>query len=132
MSAAPARLDSQLAAATSITDAPGRRADAAVTRDQIGMGVLMSCGARDLVSDDANGLLMFRVGPNGKRNCKVLVRLMADDTYSVEYGWTDFRPSMLGSGSWGVWQVVEQEHGVYADALAAMVRRLGDREKYPA
>ena len=125
-------LESQLAPATSLADATGRHADAAVTRSQIGMGVLMSCGARDFVKDDANGLLMFRVGPNGKRNCKVLVRLMGDDTYSVEYGWTDFRPSMLGSGSWGVWQPVERVDGVYAESLPATVRRLGDRDKYPA
>lgn len=116
----------------SIAHVSGRRADAATTRAQIGTGVLMSCGARDFVKDDANGLLMFRVGPNGKRVCKVLVRLMGDDTYTVEYGWTDFRPSQLDSDTWGVWRTVEQVHGIHWPDLPAVVRRLGDRDKYPA
>lgn len=114
----------------SIADQTGRHADGTITRDQIGMGVLMSCGARDFVKDDPNGLLMFRVGPNGKRVCKVLVRLMGDDTYTVEYGRTDFRPSQLDSDTWGVWEPVEQVAHIFAESLPAVVRRLGDRERY--
>ena len=118
------------APAVSVKDMPGRSADAAVTRAQIGTGVLMSCGARDLVKDDPNGLLMFRVGPNGKRVCKVLVRLLPSDEYAAEFGYSDMRPSRPHSPEWGVWQTVEQVTGVYAENLAATVRRLGDRERY--
>lgn len=114
----------------SIADTAGRPARAAVTRDQIGAMTLMSCGARDFVKDDANGLLMFRVGPNGQRVCKVLVRLMPDDTYTVEYGLTDLRRSQLHADHWGVWQPIAQETGVYAEDLAPAVRRLGDRDRY--
>lgn len=118
----------QSASAASVVDMPGRPADGTVTRDQIGTGVLMSCGARDLVKDDDNGLLTFRVGPNGrKRLCKVLVRLTPDDLYAVEYGTTTLDPF---SPKFGEWRVVEQETGVYAEDLAATVRRLGDRERY--
>lgn len=96
-------------------------ADARVTIAQIGRGVLMSCGARDFVRDDANGTLMFRVGP-GRKVSKVIVSLMADDTYRVEYGFMNRRTL--------AWITVDVETGIYADQLAATVRRLGDRERY--
>lgn len=115
---------------TSVKDLPGRPADAAVTRQQIGGGVLMACGARDFVKDDANGLLMFRVGPGGRKVRKILVRLRPNDTYAVEYGYADMRPSRLSDPTWGQWQTVEQAHHVHAEDLAATVRRLGDRETY--
>ena len=119
---------------TSVNDTPGKPADAQVTRQQIGAGVLMSCAARDFMRDDDNGLLMMRVGPGGSRNGKVLVRLTPADTYSVEYGYADMRASLLrsdaGRAQWGVWQTVEVEHDVHAESLATVVRRLGDREHY--
>ncbi len=115
-------------AVTSVRDLSGRPASGQVTRQQIGAGVLMSCGARDFVKDDPNGLLMFKVGPTGrKRLRKLLVRLMPDDTYTVEYGTTSTDPF---SDDFYEWRVVEQETGVYADQLAATVRRLGDRDTY--
>lgn len=122
--------DAKAAAPVSITDRPGHPADAEVTRAQIGGGVLMSCGARDFVKSDERGELRFRVGPGGKKVRKVIVKLMPDDTYAVEYGYADMRPSRLSDPTWGVWQVVEQEHGIYAENLPAVVRRLGDRETY--
>lgn len=114
----------------SIAHADGSPADARVTASHIGSWILASCGARDLVKDDPNGLLMFRVGPNGKRVCKVLVRLMPNDTYAVEYGFTDLRPSRLSDPTWGEWQMVEQARDVYAEQLGETVRRLGDRDRY--
>lgn len=98
-----------------------RPADARVTLAQIGRGVLMSCGARDFVSDDPNGTVMFRVGPT-RKVAKVIVTLLADDTYRAEFGYMH-RKTLE-------WITVEVETGIYADQLAATVRRLGDRERY--
>lgn len=105
-------------APASVRDLPGRPADARITRDQIGPMVLMSCGARDFVCDDANGLLMFRVG-SGRVLRKVLVRLCPDDTYAVEVGRMHRRSFE--------WITEGQETGIYAEQLPAAVLRLGDR-----
>lgn len=103
---------------TPLHELRGTEADRRVTLAQIGQGNLMACGARDVVHDDPNGMVMFRVG-SGPVLRKVIVKLMPSDTYSVERG-------HLNRDSYE-WVVDEQEHDVYADQLGATVRRLGDR-----
>lgn len=96
----------------------GTEADSQTTIAHITRGVLMSCGARDFVRDDSQGLLMFRVGP-GRVLTKIIVKLMPSDLYAVERGHLD-RATMA-------WMPDEQEFDVYADMLAETVLRLGDR-----
>lgn len=104
-----------------------RPADARITLAQIGTGVLMSCGARDIVRDDPNGTVWFRVGARTPgKVCKITVRLMADNTYRVEYGYMINRTGPR----WGEWVNVYAEGDVHAENLAATVRRLGDRDRY--
>jgi hypothetical protein len=106
-----------------------RPADHRVTLRQIGTMTLMSCGARDYVRDDENGTLWFRVGSGASTRgkvCKVTVRLMATDTYRVEYGYMVNRKGP----DWGTWVDVDVEDDVYAEDLSTVVRRLGDRERY--
>lgn len=106
-----------------------RQADSRVTLDQIGTMTLLSCGARDFVGDDKNGTVWFRVGSGPSTRgkvCKVTVTLMADDTYTVKYGYMVNRRGPR----WGEWVEVDTVTGVYADQLAATVRRLGDRDRY--
>jgi len=103
---------------TSIMNTAGYPADHHTTMQQIGSGNLMACGARHFVHDNPNGLLMFRVGAERSLR-KVMVRLMPNDTYSVEVGKTN-RKTME-------YVVEDQEHGIYADQVGASVRRLGDR-----
>lgn len=98
-----------------------RTADASITLRQIGMDILMSCGARDIVKDDPNGMVMFRVGP-GRKVAKVIVTLTPTDLYRVEYGFMHRKTFE--------WVTVEVEDGVHVEALPATVRRLGDRERY--
>jgi hypothetical protein len=90
--------------------------DARVTMQQIGTGNLMACGARDFSFDGSK--LMFRVG-SSRRLAKVIVTLDVDDTYSVRYCEMALR----------TYAVLKNEvtDGVYADNLAAVVRRMGDR-----
>jgi hypothetical protein len=102
----------------------GSPADHRTTLAQIGRGTLMACGARDFVHDDPHGMLMFRVGKGGQVVTKVVIRLMADDTYTVERGSFTMKPS---AEDFGVWRVEDQEVGIYCDGLADSVRRLGDR-----
>lgn len=102
----------------SVSTMTGRQADARTTRNQITPGVLMSCGARDFVSDNANGLLMFRVG-SGRVLRKVLVRLLPHDLYAVEVGRMDRRTFE--------WIVEDQRFDVPAESLARAVLELGDR-----
>jgi hypothetical protein len=103
---------------TPISEMAGIAADRRVTLAQIGQGNLMACGARDIVYDDKNGMVMFRVG-GGRTLRKVIVKLTPADTYSVERG-------HLNRNTYE-WVVDEQEHDVYAEQLGATVRRLGDR-----
>lgn len=118
----PARLD------TGLPFESGRAADHRVTYAQIDTGNLMACGARDFVHDDRTGAFYFRVGPGGQTLRKVFVRLMADDTYSVEYGYSPMTRKAMADDTWGRWHPVERVDHVYAESLGAVVRRLGDRE----
>jgi hypothetical protein len=100
-----------------IENQPGREADAMVTLSQIGQGNLMGCGARDFVRDDPNGMIKFRVGPERAWR-RVTVKLMGNDTYTVEVGHTDRRTFEYVADA--------QEGGIYCDQLGETVRRLGD------
>ena len=53
--------------------------------------------------------------------------LCADDTYRVEYG---YMVNNSRSANYLDWVHVEHVDGVYAEDLAATVRRLGDRDRY--
>lgn len=64
---------------------PGREADHRVTLAQVGRWRLASIGARDIVHDDRNGMLWFRV-LSGNPYRKIIILLRADDTYAVEIG----------------------------------------------
>lgn len=112
---------------TPLSEITGTEADHTVTLAQIGRMTLMSCGARNIVYSDEAGMVMFRVGPGGKTVRKVIVKLLPSDTYAVEYGRMTMDPK---SPKFAEWQVVEQETDVFAEELAATVRRLGDREQY--
>lgn len=98
----------------------GTHADHRATINQITRGVLASCGARQFVHDDKNGLLMFSVGrATARRLHKVVIHLMPSDTYRVERGHLDRKTFE--------WVTEEVEEDVFCDALARTVLRLGDR-----
>jgi hypothetical protein len=95
-------------------------ADHRVTLRQIGSTTLASVGARDYVHDDGNGMVMFRVG--GSRSVrKVIVTLAGDDTYIVEVGHLPTHGAHAFE-----WVTDRTDNGVYAEQLAATVRRLVD------
>lgn len=91
--------------------------DHQTTLNQIGKGILMSCGARDFVGGPDS--LMFRVGSARNKIEKVIVKLGQDDTYTVRY------VAMRA----GICEILAEEsiEMVYEDSLSAIVRKMGDR-----
>lgn len=89
----------------------------ATTQQQIGIGNLMACGAREFVGGPTS--LVFRVGSKRSLVEKVIVTLDPSDTYSVRY--VAMRPRTF--------EVLTDETraDVYADQLGAVVRKMGDR-----
>jgi hypothetical protein len=92
-----------------------------ITLDQIGMPTLMACGARDIVHDDPNGMVMFRVG-SGHANRKIIVTLTLADTYTVEYGHMPTRGARKYE-----WITDKTITDVYAEQLAETVYQLVNR-----
>jgi len=85
-------------------------------RQQIGIGVLMSCGARDWVLD--GDAVMFRVGP-GRKLRKLIITLDPMDTYTVRFVEMNRK----------TYEIVADEtvEGVGDHNIGAVVRRMGDR-----
>lgn len=83
---------------------------------QLQVGILMSCGARNLRLISRDGLhgLVFNVGPGKINNVQIL--LNAGDTYDISY--------------WRGLEKKEEVTDVYIDSLNSTVRRLGDRKSY--
>lgn len=86
-------------------------------KNQIGIGNLVACGARDFMLDLENNAVMFRVGSKCGVTAKIIVALDASDTYTVRY--IEFRK----------YELVKDElvEGVYADTIGEVVRNMGDR-----
>ena len=93
--------------------------DAGLLKAQIGIGNLWACGARDFVKDGST--LMFRVGSNRKL-AKIVIKLEADDSYSVRYVELSKRMKTFGKKL-----VDEKVEGIYCDNIGAVVRKMGDR-----
>lgn len=89
--------------------------DADTLLKQIGMGVLMTCGARDFVIDGKQ--LLFRVGPKNKL-AKVIVTLTPRDEYTVRY-------VEMSRKTYEV--LVDETEDANDINVSAVVRRLGDR-----
>lgn len=94
-----------------------RPSDAQTLLVQIGRGVLMSVGAHDIV--DLGDGIQFALGGRGKR--KLVIKLAADDTYTLE------RVRLLGAPSFGAESEATAED-IYAENLAEVVLRMGDVE----
>jgi len=58
-----------------------RKCSAAIIKQQIGVGVLMSCGARDFL--DLGDGLRFTVGPTAAHR-KLTIKLTWEDLYAIE------------------------------------------------
>ena len=95
---------------------PGREADARVTWQQLGHA-RMELGARDVITDDRNGALTFRVGP-GRPHRKIMVKLRSDDTYALELGRL---ARYQGLPEWHSEATVGVDQGIYAEDLAQAV-----------
>lgn len=89
--------------------------DPNVTKQQIGIGNLMACGAREFSFDSSS--LMFRVGSRRGVTAKMIVTLDPTDTYSVTY--VEIRK----------FKVTKKEtiSDIYCDHLGEVVRSMGDR-----
>jgi len=92
-----------------------RKCSATEIKRQIGVRVLMSCGARDFV-DTGDGL-RFAVGL-GQRRMKIIIKLAANDTYVVER-------IRLPRGKVEYVSEAYMED-IYAENLPEVVLRLGD------
>jgi hypothetical protein len=91
-------------------------ADHRITWAHLGTWTLAALGARDVIHDDPNGLLMFRIG-SGRPYRKLLVTLCADDTYRVERG-------HVAGMDWVTDEVVT---GIHAAQLSETARTVGER-----
>jgi len=87
-----------------------------ILKSQIGIGNLMAVGAREFQRDESH-TIMFKVG--NKPYTKLIIKLEADDTYSVRY----YRMSPKTYKA----LVDEKVEGVYAENIGAVVRKMGDR-----
>jgi hypothetical protein len=93
-----------------------RSFSASTALEQIGRMNLMAMGARDYVSDEPNGMVMFRVLAGGRTLDKVIVTLDADDTYSVRF-------VRMRKPAYDV-EELGSAHGVYAEELGETCYRL--------
>lgn len=87
------------------------------TKQQIGVGNLMACGARDFIGSTADKSLSFRVGSKPGVREHIVVVLAPDDTYTVRY--LKIRAAKI--------LLKEEKTGVYCDVLGQVVRKMGDR-----
>ena len=94
-----------------------RPADARTLLTQIGPRVLASVGAHDIVN--LGDGVQFAIGGRAKR--KLVIKLAADDTYTLE------RVRLLGAPSFEV-ESEEVSEDIYAENLAEVVLRMGDVE----
>lgn len=106
---------------------PGRAADHATTWAQLGRWTRARIGARDMVYDDTDGWISFRVGP-GRPHRKIIIKLCADDTYAVEIGTLRAGPPpMPGLRGLPLYHAGELLTGIYADVLAEIVEEMFGR-----
>ncbi len=77
--------------------------------DQIGRRAFVMIGAKNIL--DCNGRLSFQIMKNRMSVTHVIVRLDADDTYSIEFGW--YRGTQR--------KVRSTAEGIYADQLRAAI-----------
>lgn len=95
-----------------------REGDHRTTLAQIGRMRLASLGARDIVHDDPNGRVWFRV-LSGNPHRQIIVQLRGDDTYAVEIGKVRRRQlDFLSEATEGI------DQGVHADQLGDTIDRL--------
>lgn len=104
-----------------LQDLPRRAAHRHATLDQIGRMTLMRMGARDVVYDDANGQVWFRVGA-GNPHRKVIVVLRSDDTYAVEIG--RLRRRRGDAPQWVTEATAGIDQGIYGDMIGEIIDRL--------
>lgn len=100
------------AQASIVCGPPGRAINVSVALRQIGTVTLRRVGFHDLMFD--HDYVKFRVACDGCRKFWCIVKLAADDTYSIEFG----RLVKFD------WRIAAQLEGVYGDVLGETIERL--------
>lgn len=101
----------------SLAALPATQMDANTAFDHIRFGDvwrLVRLGARNRAYSHDSGYIQFDTSGLG-RTLRVIVKLAADDTYSVEVGRITRRVEYV---------VLAQEHGHYADSMGAAIERM--------
>lgn len=98
-------------------EAAGRQISPSVVLTQLGVLTLMSIGMRRSTLTAGGDYVKFKVS----RKYWMIVKLNASDTYDIEVG------SVRKKNGLPEYKVIDQEHGIYAEQLSAVVLKMGDR-----